>query len=38
MFDEFERIWKGALFTLFKDVSRNFPGGSEEQHEKRYSG
>jgi hypothetical protein len=36
--DELERMWKEAVMAYFKVLSRHFPGGTEENHEKPRSG
>jgi hypothetical protein len=35
---ELERIWKEAAVAKFKELSRNFPGGTGEIHGKPQSG
>jgi hypothetical protein len=38
MNDELQRLWKEAVVAKFKALSRNFLGGTEENHEKSHSG
>jgi hypothetical protein len=33
-----ERIWKESVGPNFKELSRNFPGGTEENHKNPQSG
>jgi hypothetical protein len=36
--DEIERLWKKAVVTYYKILSRNLHGGAGENHEKPESG
>jgi hypothetical protein len=31
--DKFERMWEEAVVAYFKVLSRNLPGGTEENHQ-----
>jgi hypothetical protein len=35
--EELERMWKDAIVTIFKVLSRYLPEGTEERHEKPQS-
>jgi hypothetical protein len=35
---ELQRMWREAVVALFKVISQNFPGGTEESHENPHSG
>jgi hypothetical protein len=34
MYNEFEKIWKKAILSLFEVISRHFSGGNEENGDK----
>jgi hypothetical protein len=38
VYDELERISKGAVVTFFKVLSQHSPGGTEKKNEKPQSG